>query len=110
MYRFPVGEMSDFFRLPTVEAIRRKSSPCAVGPGFTDPEMICQVADDVPAHFGKASHEYPLGKGSVDFPRYLPTLDEIGYCGFLMAERECGDAPVKDIGDSVRYLKSLMRQ
>lgn len=36
-----------------------------------------------------------LGEGDVDFPRYVATLDEVGYDGFLTIER------------TVRYLRSL---
>ncbi len=50
--------------------------------------------------------EVPLGKGDVDFPRYLSVLREIGYDGFLTIERECGDDPVADITEAIRFLKT----
>ena len=74
-----------------------------------DPEMIYHVVDDALRHLGRAYMEYPLGKGHVDFPNYLKALDEIGYRGFLTVERECGSDPCQDIGESILYLKKLMK-
>lgn len=51
--------------------------------------------------------EEPLGKGGVDWKKYLAALREIGYDGFLTIERECGDTPEKDIGDAVRFLETF---
>lgn len=51
--------------------------------------------------------EEPLGKGGVDWKRYLHALRDIGYNGFLTIERECGDAPALDISEAVRFLDSF---
>ena len=51
--------------------------------------------------------EVPLGKGGVDWNKYLDALREIDYDGYLTIERECGDEPAKDIGDAVRFLDSF---
>lgn len=51
--------------------------------------------------------EEPLGKGGVDWRRYLHALRDIGYDGFLTIERECGDAPALDISEAVRFLDSF---
>ena len=59
---------------------------------------------------GKAFQEMPLGKGGVDFPRYLKALDEIGYQGYLTVEREVGDDPVGDIRFAVEFLSELMEK
>ena len=56
-------------------------------------------------------HEYlelPLGKGDVDFDIYLPALSAAGFDGFLTIERECGDAPEKDIAMAVEFLKEKL--
>jgi sugar phosphate isomerase/epimerase len=50
--------------------------------------------------------EVPLGRGDVDFPGYLQTLREVGYSGYLTVERECGDDPVADVAEAVRFLKT----
>jgi L-ribulose-5-phosphate 3-epimerase len=50
--------------------------------------------------------EVALGKGDVNFPEYLAVLREIGYSGYLTVERECGDDPVADIVEAVRFLKT----
>lgn len=51
--------------------------------------------------------EEPLGKGGVDWRRYLHALRDIGYDGFLTIERECGDTPALDISEAVRFLDSF---
>ena len=53
--------------------------------------------------------EVPLGRGEVDFARYLAALEEIGYRGFLTIEREVGDNPYGDIELAVSFLKDKMR-
>jgi sugar phosphate isomerase/epimerase len=70
-----------------------------------DPEMIYGVKMDALSHLGNAFEEVPLGKGGVDFDRYLAALDQIGYKGFLTIERECGADPAADIAAAVAFLK-----
>ncbi len=53
--------------------------------------------------------ELPLGKGDVNFPRYLASLESIGYSGYLTIEREAGDNRVKDVMDGLHFLKELMK-
>jgi len=50
--------------------------------------------------------EVPLGKGQVDFDRYLDALAKTGFKGFLTIEREVGENPEQDISEAVRFLKS----
>jgi len=50
--------------------------------------------------------EVPLGKGQVDFERYLNALAKTGFRGFLTIEREVGEDPEKDIVEAVQFLKS----
>lgn len=51
--------------------------------------------------------EMPLGQGAVDIPRWVATLDSVGYVGFLTIEREVGPDPVSDITEAVKYLRSI---
>lgn len=53
--------------------------------------------------------EMPLGKGNVDFDRYIKALADIGYGGFLTIEREVGEDPIKDIQEAVEFLKRYVR-
>ena len=53
-----------------------------------------------------AFEEMPLGKGVVDYDRYLKALEDIGYRGYLTIEREVGDNPERDIKLAVDFLKS----
>ena len=75
------------------------------------PEYVYGVLHPVPEEFKgvKLFEEVPLGTGSVDFPRYLAALEEIGYRGFLTIEREVGANPVGDIGLAQKHLLDCMR-
>ena len=75
------------------------------------PEYVYGVLHPVPEEFKgvKLFEEVPLGTGSVDFPKYLAALEEIGYRGFLTIEREVGANPVGDIGLAQKHLLDCMR-
>jgi sugar phosphate isomerase/epimerase len=52
--------------------------------------------------------EVPLGRGSVDFAELIGTLQEHEFRGYYMIEREkCAD-PIYEIGQAVKYLRSLV--
>lgn len=72
------------------------------------PEAIYGYIEDEIQH-QQAFKEVPLGEGSVDFPRYLAALDDIGYKGFLTIEREVGENPAKDIAMAVNFLKNIIK-
>jgi L-ribulose-5-phosphate 3-epimerase len=60
------------------------------------------------AHDPGGWREVALGQGDVGFPEYIRVLrDEVGYNGYLTIERECGDDPVSDVAEAVRFLKTL---
>ncbi len=75
----------------------------------TNPEYIYHV-EPMPEELRGVGfyREVPLGTGSVDFPKYIAALDEIGYCGFLTIEREVGDNPIADIKTAVDFLKGII--
>ena len=74
---------------------------------FRDPEIVYGIKKDVIVT-DDSFIEVPLGEGSVDFPKYLAALEEIGYKGFLTIEREVGDNPEKDIKSAVNFLKEII--
>lgn len=76
---------------------------------FRDPEIVYGIKKDVIVT-DDSFIEVPLGEGSVDFPKYLAALEEIGYKGFLTIEREVGDNPEKDIKSAVNFLKEIMSE
>jgi sugar phosphate isomerase/epimerase len=51
--------------------------------------------------------EVPLGRGEVDWPRYLAALSGAGYRGPLVIEREVGPDPVGDTKAAIEFLKGL---
>jgi sugar phosphate isomerase/epimerase len=53
--------------------------------------------------------EKPLGKGRVNFPRFIARLKELGYDGPITIEREIsGEQQRKDILDAIQLLKGLI--
>ena len=74
-----------------------------------DPEIIYGIAPDDGIVTDAAFIELPLGKGDVDFPRYLAALDDVGYRGFLTIEREVGGNPYADIELAVAFLQEKLR-
>lgn len=58
----------------------------------------------------KGFNEVPLGEGEVDWKGYIAALKEIGYDGFLIIERECGDDPCADIKKAASFLKDALSE
>ncbi|MFZ9824008.1 MAG: sugar phosphate isomerase/epimerase family protein [Gemmataceae bacterium] len=58
---------------------------------------------------GEWGQEVPLGKGQVDFPRFLKTLNKVGFNGPLNIEREVGNQKERfdDIFHAVNFLSSI---
>ena len=51
----------------------------------------------------------PIGKGRVDFPRFIARLKEVGYRGPITIEREISGASQEaDIRASKAYLEQLI--
>lgn len=74
------------------------------------PEYIYRVWETPEELMNKrAFEEVPLGTGSVDFPKYLKALEEVGYRGFLTIEREVGADPAKDIRTAYNFLKEVIK-
>jgi sugar phosphate isomerase/epimerase len=59
---------------------------------------------------GALGRERALGKGSVGVERFVRTLEEIGFKGPLVVEREAEDQQerLRDIGEAVKLLRSLV--
>ena len=74
---------------------------------YLEPEIVYGVKKDIIVE-DDSFIEVPLGEGSVDFPKYLKALEDIGFKGFLTIEREVGDDPAKDIGNAVTFLRDII--
>ena len=59
---------------------------------------------------GELGRERPLGRGMVDFPRFIGTLKSVGYEGALCIERETQDPKerVADMQAAVPFLRGLV--
>ncbi len=75
-----------------------------------NPEYIYRVVHPVPAEVQGIRYyeEVPLGTGSVDFPKYLAALEEVGYRGYLTIEREVGADPAGDIAKAADFLRGII--
>jgi sugar phosphate isomerase/epimerase len=51
--------------------------------------------------------EVPLGRGSVDYPALLGSLEERGYRGYFTVQRETAENPEFEIGHAIQFLRSL---
>jgi sugar phosphate isomerase/epimerase len=61
------------------------------------------------ASASRAAQEVPLGHGDIDWIRYLGVLEEVGYRGWLVVERESGEQRVADVAAGVAFLRRLLR-
>jgi sugar phosphate isomerase/epimerase len=62
-----------------------------------------------PTDPNRLGQEVPIGKGRVDFPRFIHRLKEVGYRGPITIEREIsGPAQAADIRESKAYLEKLI--
>ncbi len=79
---------------------------------IVNPEYVYGVLHPIPEEIRNAKiyEEVPLGTGSVDFPKYLKALEDIGYKGFLTIEREVGDNPAGDIKIAADFLKNIIEK
>ena len=75
-----------------------------LGPDIRSVHLKDARRPTTPGHWGE---EVPLGQGEVDIPRFLDTLEAIGYAGPLMIEREVGDqaARIRDIADGLDFVR-----
>jgi sugar phosphate isomerase/epimerase len=60
-----------------------------------------------PGHWGE---EVPLGQGEVNIPRFLKTLQSVGYTGPLVVEREVGNQASRllDIRQGLAFLRECL--
>lgn len=51
--------------------------------------------------------DVPLGRGSVDFPQILGSLEEHRYNGWYIVDRHNSDDPIGEIGNAIQFLRAL---
>lgn len=54
------------------------------------------------------NHRYQPGSGSIDFPRHMRTLKEIGYDGPVVNEGRLRGDPLQACKDGIAYMKPLL--
>jgi sugar phosphate isomerase/epimerase len=84
--------------------------------GFSAPSALSALASHVVHVYARDAArdlaarrgvEMPLGRGSVDFPDLLGSLEECGYRGYFAAAREPSDDAVGEIRQAVQFLRQL---
>lgn len=59
----------------------------------------------------KLGREVKVGQGQVQFPKFVRRLNEIGFTGEFIIEREIsGEQQRRDIAETVKYLKQLLNE
>lgn len=56
----------------------------------------------------RVAQEVPLGAGDIDWLRWVETLNEIDYRGWLVVERESGENRLADVAAGVRFLRRII--
>lgn len=56
---------------------------------------------------GRAAREVPLGKGNFDWHSFMVYLDNSGYQGFLICQKEEGEDRADQLVHGLRFLKTL---
>lgn len=59
----------------------------------------------------KLGHEVKVGEGRVRYPEFVKALDEVGFTGAFIIEREIsGEQQKRDILDTIGYLRDLLNR
>lgn len=105
-----------------LDALPKHSLPITLDPGnlivndFSPQETLDLLGEDVRHVHAKDAVrdlgkrrglEVTLGRGSVDWPALLGSLEERGYRGYLSIERAGSDDPLVEIEQAAQYLASL---
>lgn len=68
----------------------------------------CHARDARSASANRVASEVPLGHGSLDWLAFLSALEETGFRGYLIVEREMGNDPLGDVTAGVTFLRRLI--
>ena len=86
-------------------ATRSKEDPSELAAKYKDRLFDAHVKD-----LNAANNDVEIGRGVVDIPRFIKTLDKIGYTGNLSLEYEKdGKDPLAGVAESLGYLRGVMK-
>jgi inosose dehydratase len=86
-------------------ATRSKEDPSALVLKYKERLFDSHVKD-----LNAADADVEVGRGVVDIPRFIRTLDKIGYTGNLSLEYEKdGKDPLAGVAESIGYLRGVMK-
>jgi sugar phosphate isomerase/epimerase len=71
------------------------------------PHVLHVHACDAVRESGSRGNEVALGRGMADFPELLGRLTEFDYRGWVTIERRDAADPIREIEDSVAFLRAL---
>lgn len=75
-----------------------------------DLEVMYGLKEDPLYRESDYCEEALVGKGQVDWAAYLHALEEIGYRGYLVIERERGNAYAADVEATVKTLRQFLNE
>ena len=84
--------------------------------GFSPSEAISALGQDIVYVHAKdgvrdlaqrRGLEVPLGRGTADWPAIIGALENYEFRGYFTIEREKSDDPVGEIGNAVKFLRSM---
>jgi sugar phosphate isomerase/epimerase len=81
---------------------------CESARALGDKIVHSHARDAREAGASRTAQEVPLGHGDIDWLLYLGVLEELGYRGWLVVEREGGDNRVADVAAGVQFLRRLL--
>ncbi len=53
--------------------------------------------------------EVAVGRGSVDFPQLLATIEQFGFRGYLTVDRSHSSEPLQEISDAISFLREIQK-
>lgn len=62
-----------------------------------------------PKESGQWGAEVPLGRGAVDWPMFFRYLNDRGYAGNLLIEREVGDERMEDLKSGIEFVSQTLQ-
>ncbi len=69
--------------------------------------MLVHAKDGVPDKARGRGTQVPLGRGLVDFPHIIASLEEHTFRGYFVVERENPTDPIQEFGNSIQFLNNL---
>lgn len=105
--RVPDGTVGVDFQ--PAELVRQGESPTEALSQLGPHVLHVTAADAVHDFSQRQVVDVPLGRGTVDVPALLASLEQCDYHGWLTVERHDSPDPKSELGDAIAYLRNVQR-